>query len=70
MNDNRFLVRALMAGALLAVLGVGIFLLMYFVVLAGTDILARLLGSLLVPPLVIAVIIGIYAIMRQGNSDS
>ncbi len=70
MNDNRFLVQALVAGALLAVLGVGVFLLMYFVVLAGADVLARLLGSLLVPPLLIALVIGGYALVRQGDSES
>jgi len=70
MNDNGFLMRALAAGVVLAVLAIGVFLLMYFVVLAGTDDLARLLGSLVVPPLFIGIVIGGYALMRPRNIES
>ncbi len=70
MNDNGFLMRALMAGVVLAVAGIGAFLLMYFVVLAQAPVLSRLLGSLFVPPLLIALVVGGYALMRPKNTDA
>lgn len=70
MKDNGFVLRALVAGVLLAIAGIGAFLLMYFVVFANAEALSRLMGSLIVPPLLIALIVGGYALMRPKNSDA
>ncbi len=54
--------RALIAGAVLAGFGIMLFALFYAVVFAGADDLARLLASLLLPPLVMGVLLGVYVL--------
>lgn len=61
--ETNNLSRAFMIGAVLAVAIVGLFLLMYFVVLAGQADLTRLIGSFLVPPIVLGVGLGIYYVV-------
>lgn len=59
MESNK-LAQALIIGAVVAVGGVGMFLFMFFVVLAEANSLARLLVSMLMPPLVMAIGFGAY----------
>lgn len=59
MNNNR-LMRALVIGAVMAVGAVGLFLFLYLVVLAGADNSTKLMASLCVPPLVLALMVGGY----------
>lgn len=66
MNDNK-LVSALVWGLVLAGGGVGLFLLLYFVVLAGAESATRLLASLLAPPFVMALLVGGYFILTQDE---
>lgn len=62
------LIKALIWGAVLAVVGIGLFLLMYFVVLSGMDSLVRLMGSMCVPPAMMLLLVGGYYILTQ-NAD-
>ena len=62
------LTRALIGGVVLAVGGIGLFFLLYFTVFAGAEALIRLVGSLCIPPLVMSVLIGGYAILTQDES--
>lgn len=59
--------KALVAGGVLAVAGIGLFLLLYFG-LGIVDAMPRLLVSLCVPPLVIGVLIGGY-VLATGKLD-
>jgi hypothetical protein len=68
MNESSNLMKALMIGALLAGAAVGLFLLMYFVVLGSADNVARLFISLLVPPLLMGVAIGAYYLFSKRTS--
>jgi hypothetical protein len=54
--------RWLMGGAVLAGLGVGLFLLIFFA-LNGVDQLTRLVIALCVPPLVMVVLLGGYILL-------
>lgn len=59
--------RALIIGAFLAVLGVGFFFVMYFLILANAEAAPRLFGSLLLPPVLIGLLVGGYAMLRSGK---
>jgi hypothetical protein len=56
--------RWLMGGAVLAGLGVGLFLLIFFA-LNGVDQLTRLVIALCVPPLVMVVLLGGYILLTR-----
>lgn len=60
------LINASIVGGLLAVLGIGLFLLLY-VGLGSAEVQGapRLLGALCTPPAVIALIVGSYAYLRR-----
>lgn len=68
--DNRRLLNASMVGILLAVLGVGLFLLMYVALgAAGAESAVRLFGALCTPPVIIGVAVLLYsAITRRGSN--
>lgn len=55
--------RALIFGAVLAIGGIGLFLLLYFVIFSGLEDASRLLISLIVPPLVMGVVVGAYILV-------
>lgn len=59
------LTRALVLGAILAVLSIGLFFLLYYVVLANAEVSVRLFGSLLLPPVIMGVLLGGYAVFRS-----
>lgn len=66
-TDRQRLTRALIFGAVLSAAGVVLFLLLFFA-LSGVDNAARLFVSLCVPPAIIALIIGVYVLVkRPGN---
>ncbi len=67
-NMENPLVKAMIWGAVLAVGGIGLFFVMYFLVLSGADSLMRLIGSLCIPPAVMLLLVGGYYILTQ-NSD-
>jgi hypothetical protein len=57
--------RGLVAGALLAVLGIGLFIGLWVIMGSmGVSNAARLLVSLCIPPAIIALIIGGYVLLR------
>lgn len=64
--EPKRLVNALIVGGLLAVLGVGLFLLLY-VGLGTLNVQGapRLFGALCTPPVVIGLIVGLYALIRR-----
>lgn len=64
-SPNNNLLRALIAGAVLAVFGIGQFVLFYAVIFAGAQDLTRLLVSLLLPPLVMGVLLGVYVLFLR-----
>jgi hypothetical protein len=64
---NSRLTIGLILGAVLAIVGVGLFLLLYGVVFADMADSTRLILSLLIPPAVISVIMGGIYIARQGT---
>jgi hypothetical protein len=61
------LTKALIGGGVLALVGVGLFLLIYFG-LGDMPDSTRLFTALLIPPVVIAVLVGGYYLM-QKNQD-
>lgn len=61
------LTRALLLGLVLAAIGIGLFFLMYYVVLANAEVSTRLFGSLLLPPIVMGLVLGGYALSRSGK---
>jgi hypothetical protein len=67
MNTGQ-LTKALIGGGVLALLGVGLFLLIY-IGLGDAPDSTRLFTALLVPPLVIALIVGGYYLVQKGNAD-
>jgi len=62
---GRGLAIALVIGAVLAIAGVGTFLLLYGVVFAGMPDSSRLLLSMFIPPVIIGIVIAVYYIIRQ-----
>jgi hypothetical protein len=57
--------RGLVAGAVLAVLGIGLFIGLWVIMGSmGVSNAARLLVSLCIPPAIIALIIGAYVLLR------
>jgi hypothetical protein len=66
--ESKRLVNASIVGGLLAILGVGLFLLLY-VGLGAADIQGapRLFGALCTPPVVIGLIVGTYWLTRRSN---
>jgi hypothetical protein len=62
------LTKALLSGGVLALVGVGLFLLIYFG-LGDVPDSTRLFTALLVPPMVIAVLVGGYYLVRRGQRD-
>jgi len=64
------LVRALVIGLAMAGGGIGLFLLLYFVIFAGSEALVKLLASLVIPPVVMFGLVGGYYILTQDESDS
>ena len=64
--EPKRLVNASIVGGLLAILGVGLFLLLY-VGLGAANVQGapRLFGALCTPPVVIGVVIGLYALIRR-----
>lgn len=68
MNSSPKLMKALLIGAVLAGAAVGLFLLMYFVVLGSVDSLPRLIVSMLVPPLLMGVAVAGYYLFSKRAS--
>lgn len=66
--DNSLL-RALVIGGILAGGGIGLFLLLYFVVMTNAESLVRLMTSLLIPPLIMALLVGGYFIITQDEKS-
>lgn len=69
--DNQLLVRGLIAGVLLSVVGIGLFALIW-VGLASADTLLRLVAAVCIPPIVLAIGIGFLIVRsrRRSNTDS
>lgn len=63
--DIRSLLKAQVAAAVLAGLGIGGFLLIYFLLGDATPAGTRLITALVVPPLIIAVVVGGYFLARH-----
>jgi hypothetical protein len=64
--DSKPLINASLVGGLLAILGVGLFLLIY-VGLGAADVQGapRLFGALCTPPVVIGLVVGVYSMIRR-----
>lgn len=64
--ESKSLINASIVGGLLAILGIGLFLLLY-AGLGAADIngAPRLFGALCAPPAVIGVLIGVYSMIRR-----
>lgn len=64
--ESRPLINASLVGGLLAILGVGLFMLLY-IGLGAADVQGapRLFGALCTPPVVIGLIVGVYSMMRR-----
>lgn len=62
--DTKSLLKAQTAVGALVALAVGLFLLIYFALGDGTPASTRLITALIVPPLIIAVIVGGYVLIR------
>lgn len=64
--ESKSLINASIVGGLLAVLGVGLFILIY-VGLGAADVQGapRLFGALCTPPVVIGLIVGVYSMTRR-----
>ena len=66
--ESEKLTQALIVGMLIAVSGVGLFFLIYFVLLADADNATRLFTALLVPPAVMAIGFGVYYLTKQSKN--
>ncbi len=64
--DNSLL-RGLLAGLVLAGVGIGLFFLLYFVILPETESLIRLMVSLIAPPIAMLLLVGGYFILSQDE---
>lgn len=60
------LMRGLVLGLVLSVIGIGLFVFLYLVVFADSATATRLLASLCVPPAIMAVLIGGYVLVTGG----
>lgn len=67
---NTPLARAFLIGLILAIVGVGLFLLLYFVILAGFDDALRLFISMIAPPILMALLVGGYILLKQDEPPS
>lgn len=65
--ESNNLMRMLVGGAILAIVGIGLFLFLYFVVFAGQPAVIQLFASMLLPPLVIGVGLGVYYLIQQSD---
>ncbi len=69
LNGNN-MTRILIAGMLLAVVGVGSFVLIWGMMgSAGVANLPRLLVSMCIPPAIIALIMGVYILVTRSKAD-
>lgn len=68
-DSRQQLSRAAIAGAVLAVVGIVLFLVLY-TALGGMDALPRLLISLCVPPAVMACVVGLFLLFTARRSDT
>lgn len=59
--------KALVFGVVLAAMGIGVFFLLYYVVLGEADNATRLFASMLAPPVVMAVILLGYYVLRRES---
>ncbi len=67
--NRRSLTRASLVGAVLAVIGILLFAVLWIALgHAGVETFPRLISSMCVPPLVIALIVGGYALISRANS--
>ncbi|MBE2269082.1 MAG: hypothetical protein IAE80_12695 [Anaerolinea sp.] len=67
LNGNN-LPRIAIAGAVLAVVGIGLFLLLWVLMGSmGVSSLPRLIVSLCIPPAIIAAIIGVYILVTRSR---
>ncbi|MCU0496836.1 MAG: hypothetical protein MUF87_05740 [Anaerolineae bacterium] len=69
--DNQLLVRGLIAGVALSVLGIGLFAVIW-IALAQADTLLRLVAAVCIPPIVLGIGIGglMMRVRRSSNQDS
>ena len=64
--DSKPLINASLVGGLLAILGIGLFLLLYIGLgAANVQGAPRLFGALCTPPAVIGLVVGIYSMTRR-----
>lgn len=67
--NRKSLTRAGVVGAVLAVIGILLFAVLWIALgHAGVEPFPRLISSLCVPPLVLALIVGGYALISRANS--
>ncbi len=68
--NRKGLTRATIAGTVLAVTGIALFAVLWIALgHAGVAVFPRLITSMCVPPLVIALIVGGYALISRANSS-
>lgn len=65
--DTGRLFKALLAGIVLAAIGIATFFVMYFGVLPAAAASTRLFASLLVPPLVMGLVVVGYLLLRASK---
>jgi hypothetical protein len=69
--NSKSLVRASIAGVILAVLGIVSFIALWVVLgNAGVDQLARLVVSICLPPALIATLLGVYFLFLQSKKSN
>jgi hypothetical protein len=67
--NQKGLTRAGIAGAVLAVIGIAIFAVLWIALgHAGVDVFPRLVSSICVPPLVIGLLVGGYYLISRANT--
>jgi hypothetical protein len=68
--DRKVLSRAGAAGAILGIVGIGLFVLLWVVLgSAGVDTFMRLVIAVCVPPAVLALVMGIYFLVTRSRTD-
>ncbi len=65
--ETKSLIRALVIGAVMAGASIGLYLLMYLVVLEGQPDLVRLIAAFFVPIVAMTVLIGAYFLFRNRD---